>query len=128
MQGLLSRLQPQSLSTNSRIPRCRIHLQARPDPGSDLQLGVDESDAKSVHERTAQAIETRYQGQLEDYYSELAHHYNRSGNTPKAIEYLQLAGEQAVQRSANPEASSTSRLLWSCLKLSQTPPSAPSKS
>jgi predicted ATPase len=34
----------------------------------------------------------------------LAHHYTRSGNTEKAIEYLHLAGQQATQRSANKEA------------------------
>src|SRR5262249_8023478 len=32
------------------------------------------------------------------------HHYSRSGNTEKAIEYLHLAGQQAVQRSAHVEA------------------------
>ena len=41
---------------------------------------------------------------LDDHYSELAHHYTRSGNTQKAVEYLHLAGQQAVQRSANAEA------------------------
>ena len=41
---------------------------------------------------------------LDDHYSELAHHYSRSGNTQKAVEYLHLAGQQAVQRSANAEA------------------------
>ena len=34
----------------------------------------------------------------------LAHHYSRSGNTQKAVDYLYLAGQQAVQRSANEEA------------------------
>src|SRR5207249_6481197 len=41
---------------------------------------------------------------IEDHYSDLAHHYTRSGKTEKAIEYLHLAGQQAVQRSANVEA------------------------
>src|SRR5262249_19041462 len=59
---------------------------------------------KALHERTAQAIEALYPGRLEEHYSELAHHYTRSGNTQKAVEYLQLAGHQAVQRSANAEA------------------------
>jgi predicted ATPase len=59
---------------------------------------------KAVHERTAQAIEALYQSRLEDYYGELAHHYSRSGNTLKAIEYLHRAGQQAVQRSALAEA------------------------
>ena len=56
---------------------------------------------KALHEHTAQAIEALFAARLEDHYSELAHHYSRSGNTEKAIEYLHLAGQQAVQRSAN---------------------------
>ncbi|MFC6672902.1 adenylate/guanylate cyclase domain-containing protein [Marinobacterium aestuariivivens] len=57
-----------------------------------------------LHERTARAIESRYRDRLDEHYGELAHHYGRSGNTDKAIEYLQLAGQQAVQRYANSEA------------------------
>src|SRR5206468_2010336 len=45
-----------------------------------------------------------YRATLDEHYSELAHHYTRSGNTEKAVDYLQLAGQQAVQRSANVEA------------------------
>jgi len=59
---------------------------------------------KGLHERTAQAIETLFHSRLEDHYGDLAHHYSRSGNTPKAITYLHLAGQQAVQRSAYAEA------------------------
>jgi class 3 adenylate cyclase/predicted ATPase len=59
---------------------------------------------KALHERTAQAIEALYHERLEDHYSDLAHHYSRSGNTQKAVEYLHLAGQQAVQRSAHAEA------------------------
>src|SRR5262249_50717090 len=59
---------------------------------------------KALHERTAQAIESLYHTKLEDHYSELAHHYSHSGNTPKAVEYLHLAGHLAVQRSAYAEA------------------------
>ncbi|HEV8718504.1 MAG TPA: AAA family ATPase, partial [Candidatus Binatia bacterium] len=59
---------------------------------------------KTVHERAARAIEEVYRLRLEDRYSELAHHYSRSGNTQKAVDYLQLAGQQAVQRSAYVEA------------------------
>src|SRR5206468_3790451 len=57
-----------------------------------------------LHERTAQAIAALYRASLDDHYSELAHHYTRSGNTEKAVEYLHLAGQQAVQRSAYAEA------------------------
>ena len=59
---------------------------------------------KALHEHTAQAIEALYTRHLDEHYSDLAHHYSRSGNTEKAIEYLHLAGQQAVQRSANAEA------------------------
>jgi predicted ATPase len=59
---------------------------------------------KAIHERTAQAIEALYRANLDEHYSELAHHYTRSGKTEKAVEYLHLAGQQAVQRSANAEA------------------------
>jgi len=59
---------------------------------------------KAIHERTAQAIETLYRATLDEHYSELAYHYTRSGKTEKAVEYLHLAGHQAVQRSAYVEA------------------------
>ena len=59
---------------------------------------------KRLHEQTGQAIETLYTEKLEDHYSDLAHHYRLSGNTEKAVAYLELLGKQAVQRSANEEA------------------------
>ena len=59
---------------------------------------------KVLHERTACAIETLNQGNLEDHYPALAHHYSRSSDAAKAVEYLTLAGEQAARRSADAEA------------------------
>ncbi|NIW35938.1 MAG: hypothetical protein GWN09_00080, partial [Gammaproteobacteria bacterium] len=59
---------------------------------------------RPLHERTARAIEELYRDRLDEHYGELAHHYGRSQNIPKAVEYLTLAGEQAVQRSAYAEA------------------------
>src|SRR6185369_6097493 len=59
---------------------------------------------KALHERTAQAIETLYHANLDEHYSDLADDYSRSANTEKAVEYLHLAGQQAVQRSAYVEA------------------------
>jgi class 3 adenylate cyclase/predicted ATPase len=59
---------------------------------------------RTLHERTAQAIEALFGAQLEEHWGELAHHFSRSGNTPKAVEYLHCAGRQAVQRSADAEA------------------------
>ncbi len=74
---------------------------------------------KRLHERTGQALETVYTATLPEHYSDLAHHYRRSPNSEKAITYLQLAGQQAVQRSANPEAISH---LTAALELLMTRP------
>jgi class 3 adenylate cyclase/predicted ATPase len=79
---------------------------------------------KVLHERIGQAIEVLFHSRLEDHYSELAHHYSRSGNTQKAIAYLQLAGQQAVQRSAHVEAISH---LTTALELLKTLPDAPER-
>jgi class 3 adenylate cyclase/tetratricopeptide (TPR) repeat protein len=57
-----------------------------------------------LHERAAQAIEALFSDRLEDHLSELAHHYDRSGNVRKAVEYLGRAGRQAAQQTAHSEA------------------------
>jgi class 3 adenylate cyclase/tetratricopeptide (TPR) repeat protein len=59
---------------------------------------------KLLHERSGQALEAMFAEQLDDHLSELAHHYSRSNNVAKAVEYLRLAAEQAVERSAYSEA------------------------
>ncbi|MGH6639924.1 MAG: AAA family ATPase [Polaromonas sp.] len=59
---------------------------------------------RALHERTGQAIESLFATQREEHCNELAHHFSRSGNAPKAVEYLLCAGRQAVQRSADAEA------------------------
>ncbi len=74
---------------------------------------------KVLHEQTAQAIEQLYHDQLEEHYDDLAHHYQHSGNTAKAIHYLHLAGQQTVQRSAHAEAAVR---LTSALELLDTVP------
>ena len=71
----------------------------------DVAYGtVLQEQRKALHERTGQAIEALYTDNLDDHYSELAHHYSRSNNTEKAVEYLSLAGTQATQRSAHADA------------------------
>jgi predicted ATPase len=57
-----------------------------------------------LHGRAAQAIEGLFAERLPEHYYALAHHYSRSGNTPKAVDYLQRTGLQAVERSAYAEA------------------------
>jgi class 3 adenylate cyclase/tetratricopeptide (TPR) repeat protein len=55
---------------------------------------------QEIHGRIARAIEGLYADRLPEHYELLAHHYGRSGNTEKAIEYLMLAGEKSNQNKA----------------------------
>jgi predicted ATPase len=55
---------------------------------------------KQLHEDVGRAIEQLYPASLEDHVSDLAHHYSRSANQAKAVEYLRLAGLQAMARGA----------------------------
>jgi predicted ATPase len=59
---------------------------------------------KLLHERAATSMESLYAERLDDHLNELAHHYELSGNTRKALEYLKRAAQQAVGRSAHMEA------------------------
>jgi predicted ATPase len=79
---------------------------------------------RGLHERIAQAMEALFHARLEDHYGDLAHHYTRSGNTEKAVEYLGLAGQQAAQRSAHVEAVGH---LTTALDLLKTWPETPER-
>jgi class 3 adenylate cyclase/tetratricopeptide (TPR) repeat protein/ribosomal protein L40E len=57
-----------------------------------------------LHERTGEAIEALFKDRIDDHLAELAHHYSRTANTRKAVEYLFRAGRQAAARSAYSEA------------------------
>jgi tetratricopeptide (TPR) repeat protein len=57
-----------------------------------------------LHERTGEAIEALFKDRIDDHLAELAHHYSRTGNTRKAVEYLFRAGRQAAVRCAYSEA------------------------
>jgi tetratricopeptide (TPR) repeat protein len=74
-----------------------------------------------LHERTGQAMEALYHERLDDHYDDLAHHYRLSDNAAKAIEYLRLAGEQAVDRGAYMQALAN---LESALRLIERLPEA----
>jgi tetratricopeptide (TPR) repeat protein len=50
---------------------------------------------REIHGRIAIAVEEMYADRLEEHCETLAHHYERSGNTAKAIDYLILAGEKS---------------------------------
>jgi class 3 adenylate cyclase len=76
---------------------------------------------RALHERTARAIERLFAPALGTHYGAIAHHYRRSGNADKAIEYLALAAEQAAARSANAEAE---RHLATAIELLATLPAS----
>ena len=59
---------------------------------------------QQLHGRTAGALETLYASSVEEHLAALAHHYGRSANLDKAVQYLTRAGQQALNRSAFAEA------------------------
>lgn len=69
-----------------------------------LYEGLDEVQRVYLHEDTASALATLYGEQVDQVVLPLARHYLAAGITQKAIDYLILAGEQAVQLAANEEA------------------------
>ncbi len=59
---------------------------------------------KVLHEKIGAAIEALASIQIDDHLAELAHHYCRSSNVGKTVEYLDRAGRQAMMRGALKEA------------------------
>jgi class 3 adenylate cyclase len=59
---------------------------------------------KVLHEKIGAAIEGLASIQIDDHLAKLAHHYGRSANTEKAVDYLDRAGLQAMARGALKEA------------------------
>jgi len=59
---------------------------------------------KVLHERAAQVFEELFVDSIDDHLVDLSFHYSRSGNDPRAIDYLIRAAEQAEQRSAYSQA------------------------
>jgi class 3 adenylate cyclase/tetratricopeptide (TPR) repeat protein len=59
---------------------------------------------QEIHARIGQAIESLYAERLEEFYEALAFHYARSDNKVKAIEYLDMASQKAVELCAAEEA------------------------
>jgi tetratricopeptide (TPR) repeat protein len=71
------------------------------------------SQRRQLHQAVAEWIEQTYEKNIEAYYALLAHHWSQAAETSeaqrndqallKAVEYLDKAGEQAVQNYANQE-------------------------
>ncbi|HNB53558.1 MAG TPA: adenylate/guanylate cyclase domain-containing protein, partial [Anaerolineales bacterium] len=59
---------------------------------------------QELHRKIALWFETTFGDELTPYTPLLAHHWNRAGDLPKALQYLEKAGEQALLQYANQEA------------------------
>ncbi|MGA8436560.1 MAG: AAA family ATPase, partial [Methyloceanibacter sp.] len=79
---------------------------------------------KQLHEDAGRAIESLYPSSLDDHVADLAHHFSRSANQAKAVEYLRLAGMQAIARGALPQAVQN---LEGALALLRTFPEGPAR-
>ena len=79
---------------------------------------------KLLHERAGAALEALFAEQLDDHLGDLAHHYSRSDNVSKAVEYLGRAGQQALRRSAHADAVNN---LAAAMDLLQRLPDSPER-
>jgi len=79
---------------------------------------------RQLHGRIGAALESLYTNSIDDHLDELAHHYSRSGNSAKALDYLESAGLRAVRRLAYGEAM---RNLTAALELLERTPSSPER-
>jgi predicted ATPase len=62
------------------------------------------STRQQMHRQAAQVLETQFSETVTTQPELVAQHYTEAGLTEQAIPYWQRAGQQALQRSANPEA------------------------
>jgi len=79
---------------------------------------------KAIHERAAAGIEAIFAAQLDDHLDQLALHYSRGGNVPKAIDYFERAAGRDRARSAYEEAI---RHLSAAIDLVMTLPDSPDR-
>jgi DNA-binding SARP family transcriptional activator/predicted ATPase len=69
-----------------------------------LYTGLDEIERSFLHEAVGNALEHLYGGRTDEIATQLAHHFLTAELTPKAIKYLQEAGDGAARVCANDEA------------------------
>ncbi|MGH2350845.1 MAG: AAA family ATPase, partial [Chloroflexota bacterium] len=58
----------------------------------------------AFHRDVAEALEALYRDSLEEYYEQLAHHYDQAGAGEQAVEYLLKAGQKAARAYLNDQA------------------------
>ncbi len=65
---------------------------------------LDRLKRKLLHKKIAQNLEELYKDELEDWYSDLARHYEAGGENSEALEYFVKAGKNAEKVYANDDA------------------------
>ncbi|MEM7343340.1 MAG: tetratricopeptide repeat protein [Chloroflexota bacterium] len=62
------------------------------------------SDRRQMHQQVGEALEEIFSDRLNDEALLLAHHFEQSGDLPRALRYLQIAADHAFKAFANQEA------------------------
>jgi class 3 adenylate cyclase/tetratricopeptide (TPR) repeat protein len=108
--------EPESLDNAVRELTRREFLYERPSAGERVYVfkhgliqevaysTLLEQRRASLHGRAAPTLEVFYDGRTDEVVELLAHHFGRSGDVEKAVDYAILAGEKAQRRWANAEA------------------------
>jgi predicted ATPase/class 3 adenylate cyclase len=81
-------------------------------------------DARQLHGKIAQALESKFPDLAERHPEVVAFHFMRAGNAGKAIDYWQRAAERSIKNSGNPEAVAH---LTKCLELLAKLPEGPER-
>jgi DNA-binding winged helix-turn-helix (wHTH) protein/predicted ATPase len=89
-----------------------------------LYGGIPGGSRVELHRRIAEREEHAYGERTAEVASELAHHFSRANEKNKAVRYFELAGQQALQRSAHVDAISS---LNAAIDLLQSLPDSPAR-
>jgi class 3 adenylate cyclase/predicted ATPase len=102
-EGLGQLVEAELLYQRGRPPRARYvfkHALVKDAAYSSLLRRPREQ----YHKQVAALLETKFPDVVEAHPELLAHHYSEAGVADRAVDYYQLAGQRAIERSANAEA------------------------
>jgi class 3 adenylate cyclase/predicted ATPase len=102
-RGLAQLVDAELLYQRGRLPQARYLFKHALIQETAYQ-SLLKSTRQQYHQRIAQALAAQFPEIVETQPELVARHYTEAGLTEQAIPYWQWAGQQALQRSANPEA------------------------
>jgi class 3 adenylate cyclase/predicted ATPase len=124
LKGALTRLVEAGLLYQQDAPPQAIYLFKHALIQEAAHQSLLRSTRQQYHQRIAQVLEAQFPETCEIQPELLAQHYAEAGLREQAIAYRQRAGQQALQRSANPEAV---QHLTKSLELLATLPETPAR-